>query len=410
MTETKNQQTQQNANSKKYNDYVNAFCPPDKIIEWFTLYYGESKREYIESVIKNVPVIFIPRKTIDIDILLAYKKVCPNLTIDKLKDCAEMFFMLLADLVTDGTILSRGITDIEIKVLKELGFSPSKLLLKHKEADIFKLAKNEEAERLKNYVIHSINRSEINNDVLDIDSYVSMFNKMAESGRLFPRDIKIYKKGDKFTVSESGFANKDEKFTPDIAKIDDYNLTEEDKQFLSDLINSGSLRSGENDEYIISKINKIFHKNHASIDDIKDDESLYLLFSLNKRLKRRLKDVVLASNINKEDFIPANNPEMENIFIEEIIGFTNASNDAGSYNPKDKTMQITLDKSSLSMSMTLTMHEYNHALSHILNNCGFNEVNSGLLGNRKSPAFNEIVNEYLTQQIIENIPEEDKKR
>ena len=401
MAEIKNQQSNQNANSQKYNDYVNHVCPPDKIIEWLTNYYGEDKKDYIASVIKNTPVIFIPGNTNLQDMIIACKKAYPDISVHELIDHVQTLENVLRELVEFDGIIPGDIMDKEMKVLKELGFEPSKILLKNKEKNMYKLAQNEETKRLKNYFNFSINKSEINNNVFNMNSFVDAYNKIASRDQPAYVGIHATKFGDKYSFREYGlWQNGDKKFSPGQSKIEISNLSEEDKQLLLDFINLPSLMRVDNEEYIVNGLNKIFNKNHKSIRDIRNDESLALLLSLKNNIKKTLKNAIFESNINKEDFIPVNNPEAKKVLDRQLNDLVNGYNAAGSYCAKAKSLQFVLDSSGFSMSLGLILHEYNHAISDCLGTCGF--------GDFYGWEFNEIVNEYLTQQAISKISNQDK--
>lgn len=378
--------------SAKYEELLKKHCPVDTIIEDYVSYYGEDHRKYIESKIKGTEVIFVPDLASSYDaIKQAFKKLYNNETTLSWEDMASQYIRNIKLLTDENSIQDCDLNLLaqHSKVLQEIGFDIKKILLKHKVTGVLKLnTKSDETNRLTNFLNFAIDKKKIDTNVIDLDGFVEMYNKMAD--RKVYVEPKPSRNANKLWLMAMGAEKDLNGYNVDFPKME--NLTRQDKKFLNGIIKAKDPFLSRNDEqvqYVLKGINRIFKKDFKTIEEIEKDPSMLIFRAFRTDASRELADFIMRENTVVSDYVKSKESERwyhygdANLCSQE--GALGYYEDRGDY-------RFMCMKDIKEYSYAVVMHEFNHCLS---------KDQSGVKDfNRDSVGFNEIVTEFLTKQML----------
>lgn len=376
--------------TNEYDSLMQKYYPKELMIEIFSQYYGEDKREFIEKVIDEVPVIFIVKDMLSFKIKQTFKG-------DAEKDGVELIEKLqeFAKGKHDQSTLEALIKNDT--VIKDFGFDVKKIIKKNILTGKFSTISSEEAESFKNFIIYSVKDVKKFNDVVDINSVVEYYNKFVNEEKYFAinptiEDDKLVIKNNDNLVLKHYFTNHKYETAKKLL-----NLTEEDEQFLIDLITSKNdlkFVEDKNGQHIIKNINRLFGTNHKTIDGVLNDGNLKFFIEVITITRKNVIPLIRDSNIEKQNYISLGlNEEIYTEFLQEFRD--NPVSAIHSMNPKLKNEYIVLQLDNLNYDLRVVLHELNHALA-----VNDDYKNSGIT--IESTPLNEIINEFLTGRAIQN--------
>jgi len=405
-------------NNNRYEEYKSKYYPIDAIAEACVDYYGEEFRDTITETKEQVEPAFVYTNFSRSNIIEAFKtlyknnaealkeryKNMPRAWEQLIKEHPEDFWMYEADnciwnlecFATKPLLFSPYTLARHKDVLQYLGFDISKILLKNKETGLLKEnSKSKETEKLKNYVKNSINGNIKIDNFLNIDDFIKKYNVRAENKINY--HIEAFQDPITNTFKDFMQDNPKSDFTfleDEIPKIPD-NLTKKDKQFLSKFIETQSNLNfiDENSAfYILQGINKIFNKNFQNIQELQKDTTLSLFLEYREDYSLAVNRYIFACHADRLGLISSN---YKNPFYQDTVEhFTNKSSVAACY--EDNLISISMEKED-KINVSDITHEFNHAIGHKYGAHDFSPESRG---------FDEIVNEFLTINIMKKIKPE----
>lgn len=380
--------------SDKYQELYDKNFPAKGMLETYVAYYGEEYRKQLQSILKNTHVEFFMPSFSANEIEKAFKKVYGSNSDIDYKEEAEYFYLNLQQLANHGSIFSELNLVKHAKVLTELGFNVSKILLKHKELPIYKLNTNSpETEKLKNYAKYSLAKKDINSDYLNIENFIVEYNKCADNKQVYNIHYVKDTKDEMAIHLDGKKVKKDYSDTNiDFPLIDIDNLEEQDNQFLQDLIKARTnilFLDNEFATYVLKGINKIFNKNFQSIEELHKDKSIEIFLSVKDMFSEGLDEFIVSREASKIGLVAKDK--------NNNTDFNHYLDDSNYLNQKPNALAATVNNRILiplnkNNTVWEIMHEMNHRIAN--ENGDFEKISTG---------FNEVVNEYLTLKAMEKV-------
>ncbi|MBR2970173.1 MAG: hypothetical protein IKC49_03870 [Clostridia bacterium] len=376
--------------TSRYDYLKKRYCPKDVLTEIFVAYYGEDSRILVENMIDTTEVIFVADSNLMSEIREEFKLKYDNqLDVDWQKLAYEFINNLQA--------LSNGSKDFDIDllyrerdILRSVGFDPTQMFLSGKITKRLKLNNKSKATReFSDSVSAAFSLREITDDVVDLDSFIDTYNSCARDKVVYSCQSYKSKKGQLKEQLDIRYIRDD--FTTDNVEFPTLqDLNKKEKEFLLDFFSAkGSVQEWDEEYlgYIVNGLNKLFNKDFKTISEIREDKSLLILLKLRDLFCQHIQSFMITENANKMDYIESS--ARANRYDAIVDYFRNNPNVVGSYDEILRDIYIPVGTGT---SFGTVLHEYNHAFAYFSSNaCGFS---------KESVGFNEIVNEYLTQQLI----------
>ncbi len=365
--------------SKEYDEFLQEYYPKDLYIDMFSQYYGEDHKEFVKSRIESVPVVLVTSDILSLKLKQIFKE---DYQIEGTK--------LLKDLkaIAKNESSKEAITNLvkNREIIKQLGFDVTKIVGKQKLTGKLVIMPTEETNRFISFIDPSKN-IEAMKDLIDIDSIVDHYNVCCRDNTRYRFEVHIIDgtlRFDTIAINSEMHWNSDSK--PIL------NLTDQDKEFLLDLILTKNNLSKNDSKYVLKSVNRIFNKEYKNINEILADHEAFFLVAHD--VKTEISKVSKKVNSNTYCLIPQELNEQDYLDAFEYIRTTGYDGFYSlQYGEKKELIAILTDRDNKSIGS----HEANHAIS--VNGKDL-EIDCGLHGHYMG--LNEIVNEFLNKRAIEN--------
>jgi len=433
--------------SKEHLSLRDKYYPIDKIADAVTKFFIEElptiNPQVIEGDVKQVKeetkVQFVFSSVAKLKIRKAFEEFYKDNPNVNWEEEAEWCYDNLESLADNNAVFSEIALRRHSKVLETMNFKLNKILLRHKENRTLKLNRNsKETERLLEF-IRGEDGKKITTDVKDFVSKYSsrrlmimidgLYDKRPYSKENFSFEVQSYKGIDDLHLNDISLPSEYEK---DVTLPDDHNefekmyvsldyekLSKEDIRFLEKFARPTTpIFFWDNNfcAYVLTNINRIFNKNYQNIEELRTDKTMTAFLDFREQYATALNKLIKYSKAKERGFISNSQTagdfkDIYQLFEDKpfVGAATGYSIDENGYlkaiisvavgfeiDNKYKSGEIYTNKRTSSVRSVL--HEFLHALG---------ALNGDFKENEKTRGFNEIVNEFITQEIKKKLNPKD---
>lgn len=378
--------------TEQYQQYLGKYFPKQTIIDDMVSYYGEQHRKYIEEKINNMNVVFVPTQLALTEVEQAFSEVYKDKQPEEIKELAFNFVENASKLSVNykPNDLSFLIDNKDVLVI--LGFNIDEIIAKNSDGD-FILKQTEETKKLANFTSFSVKKAEVKSDLIGVDNFISLYNECLLFLSL-PQTIDLNMDFENNTLKLCCMYRDDIDFIESDINFPDIEIKDkEDEEFLENFIKEKELIENWTEdyaEYVVNGINKLFNKNHQTMQEVLSDESLVIFIALKDKMTDLFQKLAVVDNTNMEDYAESLNNKRE--FNLAVATFANSDVIAAFYTKLYDYIGIPINNEVKYCDIT---HETNHSLNGV-SYCDTDDINE----HERAVAFNEIVNEFLNFQML----------
>jgi hypothetical protein len=371
----------------KSKEKIDEIISRQDIIETFVKYYGEENRGVITQKINNLKFKYGYTDVVGYKINAKIKQKYQDKIADWEK-ISETIIGMLENLADENAVVDAKCLAKEANVLTELGFDYHKIIKRTQEG-LFEIVNGTETKKLKEYIKNFSTSSKKDNiNSFNVEKWVDLYNQCAKEKVLASSTIAIKYYKQYGTVEDEHLKEYTIEDNTPFLYIE--NLDKKKKEFLYDFLTSKgpmSLWNESHTNYVVSGFNVLFNKNYRNLQEVIKDPQLKMFLDF--------KTEVMTDVVNGY-FVTEAIESSRKDFGEDSTTQTNIYKklDLGSYCPSSNVLNVGLGKDT---SISTIIHECGHCLATHQNKKGLSETGFAYTG------FNEVVNEFLTQKIVEKL-------
>lgn len=375
------------------------------IIEIFVKYYGEENRQFITKKITDVKIKYGMRDELAYKINARFKAKYQDKN-ENWESMAESYAEMLKNLSNEKVGVDATLLAKEANVLTDLGFNYKKIIRKTKEGS-FEIIDSSETRKLKEIIKNEkffiSKRDKKLLKEADMNRFTELYNMCVDNNLLAFNKICIIWRNKGWEYDKSLTSEYQPEENKPFYKLN--NLNRKNMEFLYDYFTAkgpADLWNDKQTKYILKGINKLFDKNYETMQEFMNDPQMKMFVDFKEKV---VEDTV------EERIASRRRSSLESLVDDEAL-----SSNLHMYDPTDSTKAYysfgnegKINEMQLPIASNIAiddiLHEMNHCISASVDG---DNINTGFA--KSSEGFNEIMNEFLTQQAVNNIDAETVKK